>query len=488
MRLLFPAFALLFALAWGHSLGGGFHFDDHSLFVDPILNSDGGWREVWRPLQTRPLTQFTFWLSGQISGRSAPGGYHVWNLILHVLNAALAWRVLRALQMPLQTQWIAVALFALHPMQAEPVNYVFARSTLLMSALCLAALWCWIEDRAWLAVVCFGAALLAKEECVTFPILLVLCDHWQRRKVRWIPAGWMLALAIAAGLRAIVATASIPGAGSGFASPITPLAYFKVQGSVIVLRYWRMLLVPWGFNVDPEVADPGWILSIAVWTAIAVLAAYAWRQLANGGFWFLGGLLLLIPSSSIFPAEDLAADRRMYLPLLAFACLAATTVLARVPRAVPACLLMLLAVLSWQRTNVWGTEQALWQEAYERSPGKIRPRVQLARVSTIDTARRLLSEAAEIQPQNPDIPNELGLNLLRNGNAGEALGAFGRALALDPTDAKTINNRGVALFQLGQTVAARQDFERALRVDPCLADARRNLALAGGRQGPGSCH
>ena len=45
--------------------------------------------------------------------------------------------------------------------------------------------------------------------------------------------------------------------------------------------------------------------------------------------YFAAGLILLLPSSSIFPAADLAADRRMYLPMLAFAA-AAGLVLARV--------------------------------------------------------------------------------------------------------------------------------------------------------------
>ena len=146
----------------------------------------------------------------------------------------------------------------------------------------------------------------------------------------------------------------------------------------------------------------------------------------------------------------------------------------------------MLAALSFERSaHVWRSERTLWQEAYERSQGKIRPRIQLARVSPIGEARRLLDEAARIDRQNPDIPNELGLCLLRSGDPAEALGAFGRALALAPSDAKTMNNRGVALFQLGQTEAARQDFERALRADPCLADARRNLASAGGGLEPG---
>ena len=61
----------------------------------------------------------------------------------------------------------------------------------------------------------------------------------------------------------------------------------------------------------------------------------------------------------------------------------------------------------------------------------------------------------------------------------EALAAFGRALALSPSDALALNNRGVALFSLGQVDAARQDFERALKVEPCQFDARLNLRKIG---------
>ena len=472
----------LFGVAWVPSLGGGFHFDDHSLFFDKAVQSG----QVWGPLQTRPLTQFTFWLS---SGSGTPS-YHAWNFLLHSLNCLLAWRVLRALGVTGAAQWFAVAIFALHPVQSEPVNYVFARSTLLMTAFCLAGLWCWIAEWEWVAVVLFAGALLAKEECVTFPLLLVLVDYWRgRARIRWVAAGAMLALALAAGLRAIAATAATPGAGAGFASPVTPLDYFKAQGYVIALHYWRMLVVPWGFTVDPEVADPGWLLGIVLWILIGALAFFAWRKLQSGGFWLLAGLLLLVPSSSIFPAEDLAADRRMYLPLLAFATFVAVAVAkTKLPQWLLWGVALVLALLSYDRSeNVWRTERSLWTEACERSPGKARPKLQLARVSKIPDAKRLLEEAARIEPRNSEIPNELGLLLLRDENAAEALGAFGRALALAPGDAKTMNNRGVALFQLGQKDAARQDFERALRLDPCLVDARNNLAEAAGQLPPDSC-
>jgi hypothetical protein len=471
LRLLLLAGA--FVIAWGLSLHGPFHFDDHSLLRDPRIVSPDGWLEVWRPLQTRPLTQFSFWLSYQVGGNS-PVGFHVWNLALHALNCGLVWLILSRLAPA--AALLATLLFAVHPVQAEPVNYIFARSTLLMSSFCLMALWDWIREHRWRAVLWFGLAVLAKEECVTFPLFLLLLDRQKiAQAIR--PAGVMLGLALAAGLRAIAATAATPGSGAGAEAGITPIAYALVQGPVVLLRYMRFLLVPYSFTVDPQIdRDPAVLFAFGCWALIGVLCVWSWRK---GNIWFLAGVLLLMPSSSIFPAEDLAADRRLYLPMLAFGTLLAGWLIL-LPKQVWVALAAMLVVVSFSRTQVWNSEASLWREAVERSPGKVRPRIQLARVSGSEDAKRLLAEAAKLEPDNPDIPNELGLHWMRAGNPAEALGAFGRALALAPSDAKTINNRGAALFQLAQADAARQDFRRALQIDPCLEDARRNLRLAGG--------
>ncbi len=375
---------------------------------------------------------------------------------------------------------MATAIFALHPLQSEPVNYVFARSTLLMSLFCLLALWNWIEQLWVFSAVSFGLALLAKEECVTFPFFLLLLEWGRNRRVDksqcWTAAA-MVGLALTAGFRAILATAANPGSGAGFGAGITPLTYLQAQG-IVILRYLRLLLLPFGFTVDAQIDPPGWPVAVAAWIVIVAVCLFSWRQQREAKltewFWLLAAFLLLAPSSSIFPAEDLSADRRLYLPLFAFGCL-----FARVPAA--PVIAVVLAALSFARTTqVWQFEQALWREAVEHSPAKVRPKIQLSRSVGLEEATRLLDDAAKLEPLNPDIPNELGLHQIRDGKAAESLSAFGKALALAPGDGKTLNNRGVALFHLQQLDAARQDFKRALAADPCLQDARRNLELAGG--------
>jgi hypothetical protein len=51
------------ARAFGGTLAGKFLFDDAVLFNDPAITSPSGWLDCWRPLQTRPLTWFTFWIN-----------------------------------------------------------------------------------------------------------------------------------------------------------------------------------------------------------------------------------------------------------------------------------------------------------------------------------------------------------------------------------------------------------------------------------------
>jgi hypothetical protein len=456
-----PLYYVLLAAvaAFGYSLAGEFHLDDYSIF-------SGGfdWQDVWRPLETRPLTQLTFWANRKLGG-AHPAGYHAVNLALHLACVWVLYAVLLR-YLPPGAAAAGVTLFALHPLQAEAVNYVFARGTLLAALFCLLAWREWERGREWRSAGWFALALLAKEECVTFPLFLFLI----RRS--WKPVAVMLALSLAAGLRVLWAAAVVGGSGAGAQAGVAPLDYLAAQSGV-VLRYLRLLALPWGFSFDPEVPAGGWL----GWAALAALLAAVvrfWRH----GWWLLGVFLLLAPSSTIFPAQDLSADRRMYLPMAALAA-AAGMAARRLPAKYTAAAAVALTLLSAHRTWVWASEKRLWSEAAARAPGKIRPRLQLARASSPTEALAILEEAAKIAPNDPRIASEKGARLLQMNRPGEALAEFGRALALAPNDPLAVNNRGVALLALGQREAAEADFRRALRLDPCLEDARRNLRLLG---------
>ncbi len=466
---------LVFAalIAFGGCLLAGFQFDDYAIFSDASLTSSSGWWEVWGPLRTRPLTYFTFWANYQLGGQN-PVGYHAVNLALHLACVWVLFDVLKKL-MPANAAFVAAAVFAVHPIQTEAVAYVFARGTLLATLFCLLSLRDWTAGHHWRAVGWFAIALLAKEECVAFPLFLFLLYLSISRNTKELkPIGAMVLLSIAAGLRVMIAAALTPGSGAGVQAGFAPVQYLATQGGVI-LRYFRLLILPWGFTVDPDIStQPAWWAWLIV---MAIVAAALWRfSRAQPGFWFLAGLILLLPSSSFLPAADLAADRRMYLPMIAFAGLATWS---RLKYALP--VLMLLSVI---QTQTWRTGESLWTQAVERAPNKVRPKIQLSRSVDPGRALPILEQSKRLAPDDPVVASELGRVYAMSGFADKALAEFGRALALQPNNPQALTNRGAALQLLQQMDAARQDFERALEIDPCLPEARRNASQLGVRLPP----
>lgn len=453
-----------------------FQFDDAVIFTDPALGSTSGWWQVWSWNQTRPLTYFTFWVNWFFGGHD-PFLFHGTNLVLHVATVVMLWLVLRRI-VPERAAIIATAVFAVHPIQTEPVAYVFARAIVIATLLCLVSLWEWLRGRRWMAVLWFAAALLAKEECVAFPLMLILYNLSVTRDGRdWKPILAMVGLSVAAGFRVLLATRGVEGAG--FGASVTPIDYFLAQG-IAIWRYFALLIVPYGFTVDFAMPSVDFWLRLAAWVGLGfVVVASMWRfERAGEGFWFLAGFVLLLPSSSVFPADDLAVDRRMYLPLVAFAPLAGILLAKIRPRLLIGGLLALM-VLSVLRTEVWRSERALWAEAASRAPHKLRPKLRLARVLPPNEALGLLEEATKVAPEDPRVAAEIGRVHLEMSDAAGALGYFGRALALAPGNADTLSNRGLALLMLNQRDAAETDFLSALAVDPCHFGARLNLRQMG---------
>jgi protein O-mannosyl-transferase len=475
-------------IAFGGCVFGAFVFDDLALFSKSPVELPVRWVDCFR--QTRPLTELIFWLNDGLFGRS-PVSWHAVGLLLHLAVVALVWDALRKL-IGYRAGLIAAAIFAVHPMMTEPVAYVFARGTLLATLFSLLAIRSWISGRFWIAAIWFTVAMLAKEECAALPLALILLPDGNSSLRSRLGSGFlsrdhrerllaflaMLVVAIAIGMRTTLAAAAIPGSGSGAQSGISPLVYLVSQG-VSIWRYLRLLAIPWGFSIDPSLTLlPLWIAA-AAWIALAALCLTPFR----GRFWFLLGLLLLAPSSSILPAADLAADRRMYLPMLAF-CACAGVLLEAIDRRAVVAIVVGLTAISIRYSILWTSPEALWSEAKRLAPRAERPRIQLARLLPPERALENLSDA----PDDSSVSTERGRLLLMLGRPAEALSAFGRALALDPNDAKAISNRAVALAALGSRDAAIAEFWRALERDPCLPDARDNLARFGVQSPvPSSC-
>ena len=335
----------------------------------------------------------------------------------------------------------AAAIFAVHPLQAWAVNSIAARGFLLAALFGLAALWSWLKSR---------SAVERPASRFAFRVMTLFC----LAALVWANPEWTLHAA--------------PGVHS---------AQFWLAQSVVAARYLRLLVIPRGFTVDPDIPAPSAVLACAaalVWL-LGIGALWRWRGTHPSIRWILAGLVLMIPGA-LFPARGPAADDRMYIPMIGF-CAAAGILLARIkPPVLAIAVLVLLTAAGASRTWVWLSEERLWREALRHAPGEVRPRIQLALQVRATEALELLNQAAQLEPHNPEIPAHTGKVLLDEQQYDAALTELSRSLALDPRNAVALNNRGVALAALNQTAAARLDFEQALEIDPGLAEARENLS------------
>src|SRR5215469_9201814 len=139
--------ALAAWVAYRGALDGPFIFDDHESIVDnpDVRQFVATLRENPRTDTVaavgRPLLRVTFWLNYTLGGLEVRG-YHVLNLVLHILAAwtlwALARRILTSPQLRDrygQASWglaLAIALlWTVHPLQTESVTYVVQRAEVL---------------------------------------------------------------------------------------------------------------------------------------------------------------------------------------------------------------------------------------------------------------------------------------------------------------------------------------------------------------------
>lgn len=325
-------------------------------------------------------------------------------------------------------------------------------------------------------------------------------------------------------------------AGFGYGA-VSAWRYLASQVEV-VLHYGQLAMWP-----EPLCLDYDWgvvrgfqrLLPPAA-AAVLLLAGLEWARrrfpsLAFAGVWCL---LILAPTSSIMPIQDLAAEHRMYLPMAAIvtagvvaaygvgrrlACavlkspclevrgcgaslngpcpevLAAAFVhstgrstrpRARLLRAAPAAaLLAVLVVLGGatvRRNRDYHSAERMWRAVLAVHPHNPRAHCNLGNVllesGRIDEAADHFRLAVGVRPALAIAHNGLATALYRLGRPQPALGHCIEALRLDPRFAEASTNAGNALLALGRVGAAIRLYDRAVAMDPHYAAAHNDLGIA----------
>lgn len=465
------------------------------------------------PVAGRPVANYSLALSAAIDrvvnpnpGDALPTlGFHLINVVLHLLSGLILFGVVRR-TVELSAGWaqdrsrviaaVIAAIWLLHPIQTEAVDYLTQRTELLSSFFFLLTLYSAIRSwnvastrRYWWYAAAVAASLLgagSKEVILGAPFVVLLYDITFHRRSDGGPewpalrrrAPFYLALmAISAAL--LLMERQIERSAVTINGAITPLAYLTAQGWAI-WHYVRQIFLPFGFTIDygqdPAVASNGTagviaLAFLAIASLVLIVRSPRWRWL---GFLGAAFLIVLAPSSSVVPVQtEIAAERRVYLASAAIIAMIVIGVAMglgeeteereerkerkerkeRLAGVVLAVVLMALAFLTWRRSGEFGAPATLWAHATERVPGNARAW------------------------------NNYGLALVDEGRSDAAQPIFERAVQVDSSYAPALVNAAQGAIAAGKYADAeallRNVVGRSTRDGPAMVQLAGLLLLRG---------
>ncbi|OYP37468.1 tetratricopeptide repeat protein [Rhodopirellula sp. MGV] len=478
---------LLVGAAHSSGLGGAFVFDDKSQIVEN--SSLNGLPSLSQLAQPRAVTYLTLRINRWIGGTD-PIGYHIFNLLIHVLSTVVLWAVLFEVLSRLQsafakssedgvrgspvddcgnTLWTSYAIaliWGLHPITTQAVAYSIQRAESLWSLFFLAGWWLYLkadERRVWMAasILFFWLAIGSKEPAVVALVALPILDHlispltlreWLRQ--RWRYFAILVAPVVIGGVFVVgpLLWVADDSASSGFAiEHLTPLQYWLTQSEATLL-YVRLIFFPVGQNFDylwPPEANPVVILvaNAIVLGALGVSLTAWWRK----RWWSVFPLVffLCIATTAIVPLLDIVVEHRVYLAsawLIAWAVLAICRFFQigikqlRIPVSIVA---VLLGVLTYQRSAIYTSPESLWQDVAAKAPWNYRALFNLGGHS--------------LEDEDP----EQALEYFKR-----ALDAEGLVWQPDYEKANVLSGYAGALSATGQWEAAVESAEQAIALTP----------------------
>jgi tetratricopeptide (TPR) repeat protein len=344
--------------------------------------------------------------------------------------------------------------------------------------------------------------MATKESMATAPVMVLLYDvvfgaGSVRRALRQRPALYA-GLALTWIIVGAIVLSGPRSRSAGLSSGVTPWNYLLNQPPVI-LNYLRLAVWP-----HPLVLDYGMPRSVAIAevvpAAIAVIVLLAgtvalWRRHRPVAYLCTWFFVTLAPTSTVVPiATEVAAERRMYLPLAACVVLAVVGVASAVGRLASgrtrppvriaagllAAVCIVLVTLTVRRNGEYRTSVGIWQTVLDRRP---QPRahynmgIALKGEGRRDEAMREYRAAAA--GGLADAHYALGFELDLEGKHAEAVAHLTEYVRRVPDDMNVIRAHallGRALMTLGRRPEAEAAFRQVLRMQPRNMDAIGGLA------------
>jgi len=517
---------------YSNSLRGPFIGDDFPAIVNnPDIHSlPTSLRAIHAHSQTsvsgRPVVSFSLAINYAFHGLSVRG-FHAVNIGIHLTTALLLFGLIRRTPaaesgkkpgIPVLLAGAATAIWAVHPLHTETVNYAVQRTELLVGCFFVLMLYAVARgsgsrrSRAWsiLAVVACALGVMSKEVMAAGPLVALLYDY------TFFAGSIRTALSRRAGLYAglcgcwvllgAITLGGPRGASVGFAHGVGWWDYLLTQSTVIThylsLAFWPARLVI-SYH-DWPIADG--VLAVLPQAAMLTAALFgSTTGMIRRRWWgFLGVsfFLILAPSSSVVPiVTELAAERRMYLPLIALVLVAGAGLLraagvvawvgigarVRALSAVAVALILTLGATTWARNRDYQDEVSIWTDAARKRPNNAVAHggvaYALKQAGDLPGALKAATEAVRIDPDYVDGRFYLANVLQLLGRDSEAITAYGEVLRLDGQYEDALYNLSLVLEKTGRFAEAVSDLERLTATRPDHGAARRLLTACLARLG-----
>lgn len=476
---------------------------DMTILKNLPLNED-----LYKNIVLRPVSYLTFAVNHQLNGFDVVG-YHLFNVIVHLLNALLVYLVtsltlartftadksgepgMSATRLiPLFTS----LLFVCHPVQTQAVTYITQRFTSLAALFFLFSLALYIKSglsrnmvRRFLyyagSLIAACIAMKTKENAFTLPLIILVYEYTffannLKRRIA-ILAPFMLTMLIIPvtvmklGTEFPHAAASSVGQSMNLVNYIgvSQWDYLFTQFRVIVI-YIRLLLIPinqhLGYDIplytslfQTPVALSLSLIVTLLGTGIYLLYSTKTaeepnrtkiRLIAFGIIWFF---VTLSVESSIIPLDEKLVEQRVYLPSVGFILACVTTMALMFEKrrragvtmfaAIAGSVVVALSTVAYSRNYLWRDPIALWRDTAQKSPRKARTHF------------------------------NLGAHYFEKGRLPEALDAFTTGLRLEPEKVEASVTIANIYIALNRTDEAEAEFLRAIKMHPYNGQLYNNL-------------
>lgn len=445
-------------------------------------------QNLWNPL---------IWLSlmfdYQLFGLNA-GGYHMTNLILHILSTLLLFWLFKRMTNEIWKSAFVAAVFALHPLHVESIAWISERKDVLsaffwMLTLCLYVYYTEKPTvKRYLLVLCsFIIALLSKPMVVTLPVIMILLDYWPLKRFQSQKESlllWQLRektpFFVLSTVISIITIYTMSSPTVKYFSLGSRLA----NAPVSFVIYLEKTLWPHDMAVFYPFPTqiPVWqIIGAFLLIIITTTAVFAMMKrmpyLFTGWLWYA---ITVLPVIGIIQNGYYSmADRYHYLPSIGIAVMLAWAIPLMFPSGemrnkilFPAGIVVLaiLAVSSWQQCGYWKNNFELFNHAVLVTKDNYLAHnnlgIALADVGKNEEAMEHCNKAILIKPDYAYSYIGRGFVYYKTGQYEKALKELNIAINLEPTNANAYYNMGITYHQLRQFHMAIENYSKAIQMQP----------------------